>query len=207
MNIFFARHGESQANLLHEISNRGLKHPLTEKGRRQAFQLAQALRRRDITRIYSSPVLRALETTILMANRLGVEYEIAAALREYDLGDLEGQADEKTWQSWRELFDAWTKYQRWDKRAPGGESFHEVRERFVPFIEGLIRQYRDTPANLLCLGHGGLYWVMLPLVLKNIDYDFISSHPLDYATAVVSQLSADGLFCLEWNGVQVTPAG
>jgi probable phosphoglycerate mutase len=205
MKIFFARHGESQANLLHEISNRGLKHPLTPTGRQQAFQLAQRLQDRSISRVYTSPILRALETTGIVANQLGIDYEVSEALREYDLGDLEGMADEKTWELWHELFDAWTKHQRWDKRLPGGESFHEVRERFIPFIEDLIRQYRNTRANLLCVGHGGLYRVMLPLLLENIDQDFITKHgSVGYATVIVSELCSNGLVCLEWNGIQVS---
>jgi len=154
MKILFARHGESQANLLHEISNRGLKHPLTQKGREQASLLAQKLQDRSIARIYSGPVLRAIETTVIVANHLCVEYEVTEALREYDLGELEGRSDEKTWELWQELFDDWTKYQRWEKRAPGGENFHDVQRRFVHFIDRLIRQYQGTEASLLCIGHG-----------------------------------------------------
>lgn len=206
MKIFFARHGESQANILHEISNRGLKHPLTQKGRQQASLLARTLQGQSISRIYSSPVLRAIETTVILANHLGVEYEVTEALREYDLGDLEGRSDEKVWELWQELFDNWTKRQLWEKRAPGGENFHEVQGRFVPFIKSLLQRHQDTDTNLLCVGHGGLYWVMLPLVLKNIDKDFVLEHPtFGYATTVVAQLRSDGLVCLEWNGVQVTP--
>jgi broad specificity phosphatase PhoE len=204
MKIFFARHGESQANILHEISNRGLKHPLTLKGRQQAFDLAQKLQDCSIARIYSSPVLRAIETTVIVANHLGIDYEVTEALREYDLGELEGRSDENVWTLWQELFDDWTKRQRWENCAPGGETFYDVRERFVPFIDGLIQRYQDTDTNLLCLGHGGLYWVMLPLVLKNIDTKFISEHPsFGYATTVVSELRPEGLICIEWNGGQV----
>ncbi len=32
MRIFFVRHGESEANILNEFSNRGLKHSLTPEG-------------------------------------------------------------------------------------------------------------------------------------------------------------------------------
>ncbi len=207
MKIFFARHGESQANLLHEISNRGLKHPLTQKGRQQALTLAQKLQDQSISYIYSSPVLRAIETTAIVANHLGIEYEVTEALREYDLGELEGRGDEQTWDVRREVFDAWTKYRHWEKRALGGENFYEVQERFVPFITGLIQHHRDTQVNLLCIGHGGLYWVMLPQVLKNIDTEFIASHPsFGYATVVISELRTEGLVCLEWDGLPV-PAG
>lgn len=204
MKIFFARHGESQANLLHEISNRGLRHPLTQKGREQASLLAEKLQNHSIAHIYSSPVLRAIETTVLIANRLFVEYEVTEALREYDLGDLEGKADKKTWELWQKLFDDWTKYRHWQRRAPSGESFYDVKNRFVPFINRLVERYQGTETNLLCIGHGGLYWIMLPQVLTNIDTEFILNHlTFEYASLIVSELRPEGLVCLEWNGIPI----
>ena len=92
---------QSQANLRHEFSNQGLKHPLTLEGRQQAAALADALQTQSVTYIYSSPVLRALETAIILAGRLGVEYEVAEALREYDVGLLEGRSDDEAWHAWQ----------------------------------------------------------------------------------------------------------
>src|SRR5512136_2404131 len=123
MRIYFARHGESLANLLHEISNRGLRHGLTPKGRRQAVALADRLRDQHITHIYSSPLLRAIETTVLVANRLGLDYEVVDALREYDCGIAEGRSDAGAWQLYRTLSNAWLVDRRWDQRLEGGESF------------------------------------------------------------------------------------
>ena len=145
MKICFARHGESQANLLHEISNRGLRHGLTRKGREQAVMLAHRLQGLPITRIYSSPLLRAIETSVFLADRLDLDYEVVEALREYDCGILEGRSDEDSWQMWQELFDAWSKHKQWAKRIEGGESFHEVRSRFVSLIDDLIRPAYFTP--------------------------------------------------------------
>jgi probable phosphoglycerate mutase len=208
MKIYFARHGESHANLLHVISNRGLKHPLTQKGRAQAFALAGKFQNQSIARIYSSPVLRALEPTVIVANQLGVEYEITEALREYDLGDLEGTGDERTWAFWQELFDDWTRYGRWERSAPGGETFHDVQRRFVAFIERLIQQHAGSHTNLLCVGHGGLYWVMLPQVLTNIEMQFILDHlTFEYTSVIVAELRSEGLVCLEWNGIPITSEG
>jgi broad specificity phosphatase PhoE len=205
MKIFFARHGESQANLLHEISNRGLKHPLTSEGRKQAHRLAEKLQDHSISHIYSSPILRSIETTVIIANQFGVDYEVTESLREYDLGDLEGRSDERTWELWQQLFDDWMKHRHWQRRAPGGESFYDVKNRFVPFINRLVQEHRGTQANLLCIGHGGLYWIMLPLVLTNIDTEFILNHQsFPHASLIVSELRPAGLVCLEWNGLQVT---
>ena len=203
MKIYFARHGESQANLLHEISNRGTRHGLSFKGRGQAVALAQRLQSHPISRVYSSPLLRALETSIILANRLEVEYEITDALREYDCGVLEGRSDEAAWQRWRELFDAWMLRHRWDERIEGGESFHDLRARFDPFIEGLVRRHGGTEAELVCVSHGGLYWMMLPAIMKNVTETFISQYRIDYTTCIVAEPRSDGLYCVEWNGQPV----
>jgi broad specificity phosphatase PhoE len=200
MRIYFARHGESQANLLHQISNRGLEHGLTRKGREQAVALADRLQDLPITRIYSSPLLRAIETSVILANRLELEYEVVDALREYDCGFVEGRSDPEGWQMWQALFDAWVVKRCWEQRIEGGESFYDIRERFVPFIEGLVDQYRSSEAGIVCVSHGGLYWQMLPLVLKNVDNELIARHGIDYTRCIVSERRPDGLYCVEWNG-------
>ena len=200
MRIYFTRHGESQANLLHEIANRGLRHGLTRKGREQAVALADRIRDQRITRIYSSPLLRAIETTVILAERLGIDYEVVDALREYDCGIAEGRSDAGAWQLWQGLFDAWVIDRRWEQRIEGGESFYDIRERFVPFIEGLVNQYRDPGAGIVCVSHGGVYRLMLPLVLKNVDHGLIVRHGFDYTTCMVSEGRPTGLYCVEWNG-------
>lgn len=200
MRIYFARHGESQANLLHEISNRGLRHGLTRKGREQAAALADRLQDLPITRIYSSPLLRAIGTSVILADRLDLDYDVVDALREYDCGIAEGRSDAEAWQLWQAVFDAWTLDRRWEQRIEGGESFYDIRQRFVPFIDRLVCRYGITKAGILCVSHGGVYWVMLPLVLKNVDHELIARHGFDYSSCIVSEWRSDGLYCLEWNG-------
>jgi broad specificity phosphatase PhoE len=207
MRIYFARHGESQANLLHEISNRGLRHGLTRKGREQAAALADRLRDQRITHIYSSPLLRAIETTVIAANRLGIDYEVVDALREYDCGTAEGRSDAGAWQLWQELFDAWLVDKHWEQRIEGGESFYELRERFLPFIEGLVSRYGNTEAGILCVSHGGVYCAMLPQVLVNMDNRRIVDHGFDPASCLVSEWRPAGLTCVEWDGRAITGEG
>ncbi|MBN1873488.1 MAG: histidine phosphatase family protein [Anaerolineae bacterium] len=200
MRIYFARHGESQANLLHEISNRGLRYGLTRRGREQAVALAYRLQNLPIMCIYSSPVLRAIETSVILANRLDLDYEVVEALREYDCGIMEGRSDEEGWKMWQTLFDAWVVHQRWEQRIVGGESFYDIQNRFVPFIEGLVSQYGNTEAEVVCVSHGGVYWMMLPLVLKNVDNEFIAQYKFDYTCCIVAEWRPEGLYCVEWNG-------
>lgn len=206
MQITFTRHGESQANRLREFSNKGLKHPLTPAGRAQAAALADRLQDQQVTHIYSSPLLRALETAIILAGRLGVEYEVVEALREYDVGVLEGRADPQSWQLWKEMAEAWLANQRLEQRIEGGENYYEIKRRFVPFIEKLVREFGQSQAHLVCVGHGGLYRLMLPLVLVNVNQAYISSQGgFDYAACITSELAPDGLVCASWSGMTPHP--
>ena len=200
MRIYFARHGESQANLLHEISNRGLRHGLTRKGREQAEGLARRLQGIPIAHIYSSPVLRAIETSVVLAHRLDVDYEVTEALREYDCGVLEGRSGEDAWRGWQDLFDAWVVHHEWERRIEGGESFYDIRDRFVPFIEELVNRYKGTETHVVCVAHGGLYWMMLPVVLNNVTPELISRYGFEYTACIVAEWRSTGLFCVEWNG-------
>jgi broad specificity phosphatase PhoE len=202
--ILFVRHGESQANRLHEISNRGLKHGLTEKGRRQARLLARRLAGRGVTRIHTSPLLRAIETTALVASRLHVEYEVTEALREFDCGMAEGRSDPEAWRLWQSVFDAWTVRHEWEASIPGGESLRDMQERFVPFIEDLTQKFGGSDETLLCVSHGGMYWMMLPLILANVNTAFIKDHRgFDYTACIAAELRQGRLWCTEWNGVAI----
>jgi broad specificity phosphatase PhoE len=176
-----------------------LQHGLTRKGREQAAVLANRLHGSPITRIYSSPLLRAVETSVIVANRLDLDYEVTDALREYDCGILEGRSDEASWRTWRELFDAWAIHQQYDRRIEGGESFRDLRDRFVPFIRGVVSRYENTRHDILCVSHGGVYQMMLPIILKNVDRARISRYGMDYANCVVAEARPDGLVCVAWN--------
>ncbi|HNS52650.1 MAG TPA: phosphoglycerate mutase family protein [Anaerolineae bacterium] len=61
------RHGESTVYLLHEFADSGCRHPLTERGIEQACALARGLGNLGIDRVYSSPLMRAVQTAETLA--------------------------------------------------------------------------------------------------------------------------------------------
>jgi probable phosphoglycerate mutase len=200
--IYFVRHGQSVANLLNQFSNRGLKHGLTEKGRAQTLRLAERLGGLSVSRILSSPLLRAVQTAQILAEALNAPYEIVDALREHDCGVLEGKCDTASWAEYRRVLEEWIIHQRWESRIGGGESFIEIKERFVPFIEDLMEEYRDSKDVLVLVGHGGLYRCMLPLVLENIDFGFAMQYPLGNTGYVEAELRGAELVCIDWSGMR-----
>ena len=197
MKLYFVRHGESEANVLQVYSNNSHLHPLTEKGRGQAHALAESLQGLPLSKIYYSPVLRATQTAAILASELQLPSEMADALREYDVGVLEGQTYEIGEPIYREVAEAWIRGE-WERRIEGGESFLDIQRRFVPFLESLIGQYSSTIDGIVLVGHGGTYMGMLPLILSNIDIQFALQHGIPYTEKIVAEPREGKLFCLAW---------
>ncbi len=200
MRLYFVRHGQSEANVQSVISNRDLAHPLTELGRQQAMQLAQAMAALPVTRIYSSPLLRARQTAEILSAALGAPTEITDALREFDCGIAEGRSDDEAWSLSRRVVDDWLGRGNLSSRVEGGENFKDIQARFVPFVERLVQERRGSTDNLILLGHGGVFSAMLPLVLANIDAAFVGGHSITHTGAIVAEPRPHGLVCLEWCG-------
>src|SRR5512135_777027 len=161
MRLYFVRHGQSEANVQMVISNRDLPHPLTELGRWQAEALAQSLADVPLVAIYSSPIARAAQTAQIVAAIKGLPVEFADALREPDCGIMEGRADDAAWAEHDRVMHDWVVQRQFDSRIEGGESFHDLRARFVPFIDRLVAAHRDAPHgntdhNILLITHGSL---------------------------------------------------
>ena len=201
MRLYFIRHGESEANILQEISNRGHKHGLTEKGRLQVFSMAQRLASTPFARLYSSPLLRAVQSAEILSDKLSIPFEITDALREFDCGIIEGKSDPQSWQIHVETRQAWFLHKEWDRKIEGGESFLDIQARFRPFIDSLIKEYHKTQENLLLLGHGGLFQCILPLICRNIDIDHVLELPLRNMGIIIVEHRPVGLICLEWDGL------
>lgn len=198
MKLYFVRHGESEANTRHVISNRESLFGLTDLGQGQAKVLAKRLKDISFSAIYSSPVRRARETAEILSRALRLPYQVTEALREYDCGILEDQSDKASWRLHREIYEDWTLNHNYQRQPDGGECFEDIRERFVPFIEALIHNGVENNDHILCVGHGGLFQLMLPLVLINVDDAFVSSHGIDYTDCVIAEQRREGLVCRQW---------
>ena len=202
MRLYFVRHGESEANILRVISNRGQQHGLTKRGWAQARALAERLAGVGIVQVYASPLLRAVQTAETLAQAWGVPYEVTDALREFDCGIAENRADAEAWQLWQSAVDAWDA-QDWRYKIEGGECFLDLRDRFVPFIEGVVQRHAQPTDKVALVGHGGLYFSVLPLVLTNVDARAVKTWSMPNTGYVLAETTPSGLRCLEWCGLAV----
>jgi broad specificity phosphatase PhoE len=200
MKLYFVRHGQSEANVLKVISNRGLQHPLTDLGREQAAQLAQALMSIPLTKIYSSPLLRAQQTAEIVSLALGLPFELADALREPDCGIIEGRSDEAAWLEHGRVWTAWLEQHQYDEHIEGGESCNDIRARFNPFLDRLLRDHGATADQLLLISHGALIYTMLSITLSNAEATFAERRPIPNTGMIVVERQAAGWMCVKWCG-------
>jgi len=199
MRLIFARHGESQANIQMIISNRDLPHGLTAQGRAQAEALADRLDTGTVAAIYASPILRAQETAQILSKRLDLIYRIEDSLREFDCGIAEGRGDADAWQAHNGIVEAWDVRHDYDQRIPDGESFNDLRARFLPLVERLCNEWGASELDVVCISHGSMLTQMLPLVLLNIDRAFTQINGLGNCKRTVAELRQGDLICTMWD--------
>ena len=194
--LYCVRHGESEVNLLHEFSNRGLKHGLTDLGRTQVHRLADKLQGIPFHAAFSSPLLRARQSAEILSERLRIPFEITPALTEYDVGILEGKTDDASWLRYADLHTAWVGDRAFDARHDGGESYNDVCARFSPLLE---RIRAEMPANpVLLLGHGGTFYCVLSRLCSNVELSYPFQRGIRHTHVVIVDLQAESVTCLRW---------
>ncbi len=143
MTLYLLRHGQTSANRGGLLQGH-VDLDLTELGRTQAAAAAQAFRQRDVSRIVSSPLRRAVQTAEIVARNLGLDFTVDARLVEIDYGLWDERAlaeiSDSDWAQWRS--DA-------DFAPPNGESLRSVSERAAAFAEATLA----TDGNSIAVSH------------------------------------------------------
>ncbi len=94
MLFYFVRHGQTHANFRRIIAGSGLDQELNDEGHRQAQALASVISEKltePVHRVVASGLKRAQQTGNHLARALALPLETAHDLREWDLGEWEGQ--------------------------------------------------------------------------------------------------------------------
>ena len=185
------RHGETEGNVSRRLQ--GPDDPLTERGRRQAEEIAAHLSGRDdVVALYASPYRRALDTARAIGGALGLEPEPRPALAELDVGDAAGYRFE----AWVEEFPEEAERFRTegvDYSWPGGESGRELSARTEGEIEGIIRDHNGGEGTVIVVSHGGaLAWIIAHLLGEPEGEWPYSYARLDNCSITEAEIPADG---------------
>ena len=191
MRLLLVRHGETEGNVSRRLQ--GADDPLTERGQRQAEEIAAHLSgRNDVVALYASPYRRALDTARAIGDALGFKPEPRTALAELDVGDAAGYRFE----AWVEKFPEEAERFRTegvDYAWPGGESGRDLSARTEREIEGILGAHENEAGAVVIVSHGGaLAWIIAHL-LGEPDGEWPHSYTrLDNCSVTEAEIPANG---------------
>ncbi len=168
---YLVRHGETAWSLSGQHTGR-TDIPLTEQGEQDARKLANRLRAVSFSRVFSSPLQRALRTCELAG--LNKVAEIEPDLTEWDYGDYEGLRPLEI----REARPDWNIFR---DGCPRGESPDQIAER----ADRLIARLRALEDNIATFSHGHFGRV---LAARWIGLSVRQAQPFLLSTASISIL-------------------
>ena len=165
--IYLVRHGETDWNRARRIQG-STDIPLNDVGRAQAARTGHLLAKRSWDGMSSSPLSRAFETGVIIADAVDIDpsrIEVLDALVERRYGEAEGLDD-------RELFRLFPG----DTPVPGRERREDVAARVIPALIDFAQRYehlRDptaADARLIVTTHGGVIRTVLNHVSPQARY-------------------------------------
>ncbi len=188
MQLLLVRHGESVGNVTGQLQGR--EDALTERGRRQAREIAAHLAARgDVIALYTSPLARAFETAQTIGAAVGLAPVPREGLAEIDIGDAQGLT-----------FDEWAA--RYPEEAarfqsegvdfvwPGGESGRQLGARTAAEIDRIVSAHRLGAGAVVVVSHGGaLAWIIDHLLRE--PRDRWPRHQLDNCSLTEATIDRD----------------
>jgi probable phosphoglycerate mutase len=154
--IIFVRHGQGYNNVEKILSHDNDKYPLTSEGIEQAKRVAEELKKIRISSIFTSPVLRAYQTAVIIGKELNLTPIIDERLRERNLGNLNNKKidlnnnwrlklykrehdfkDIETWDQLKRRINDFINFIKFDKNIVVAVTHYDPIRAFVASILGL----------------------------------------------------------------------
>lgn len=179
--VFIIRHGVTDWHRDRKVlGHRDV--PLNADGFAQARAIASALGERALFEIVSSPLLRAVQTAEILAEKLGTTITRDPRLSAFRVGKWEAMPYDEV--------SRLPEYQQFvadplKEKLPGGEDLGVIRDRAVGAIDQALR---DAPAgeSLAVVTHAGIARVLLTHYL---GFDLAGYHRLQLAPGSISALA------------------
>lgn len=172
MIIYLVRHGQDDDTCRGGWSN----HTLTSEGFQQsenlAIELYNNINKYNITKIYSSDLIRAQQTAKILADKIDIPIHFTSEFMEVNNGDLAGLKNEIANIKFPNLY--WRKLE-WDEHYPNGESPKEFYERIKSAWNKLIKTEKNNKGNIILVTHGGVI-----NIIKSINLNQEYSNKIRY---------------------------
>lgn len=153
MKVYLVRHGETDWNKARKLQGQ-TDIPLNDYGVELAEITAKALKDVKFDYVFSSPLIRAIQTANIIKNNDALENKLDDRLKEIHFGIFEGDhiptfEETRINPIWNFEFDTENYIP-----AEGGESFEDMYARTGAFVEEALLPLEEEYNNVLIVGHG-----------------------------------------------------
>jgi broad specificity phosphatase PhoE len=163
--VLLIRHGQSEGNAEGRFGGHTAT-PLSERGRKQAAATAKMLESDSLTAIYSSDLLRAIETAEPLARLTGLPIQSTEAFRERSVGVMEGLAFEAAAEQHPEQYAALLR-RDFEHILVGGESYRQLLDRAWGKLDAAISQNRS--GKIAVFTHTGTICILTLYLMGALD--------------------------------------
>lgn len=152
--VYFVRHAKPDFNVHDDLTR-----PLTGEGIRDTKKVTEFLLDKNITKVFSSPYRRAIDTIKDFAERAGLEINIVDDFRERKIDSV-----------WIEDFDEFSKKQwgNFEYKLSDGENLMEVQNRNIAALKQILKDNID--GSIVIGTHGTALSTIINYYDKKFDY-------------------------------------
>lgn len=163
--VLLVRHGQSQGNAERRFGGHSPT-PLSELGHRQAEATARALLKERVTAVYSSDLLRAVQTAEPLARATGLDITRTHALRERSVGLMEGLTFEEAAAAHPDEYASLLR-RDFERVLAGGESYRQLLDRAAAELDRAVEQHRG--GTLALFSHTGTICILALHLMGALD--------------------------------------
>ena len=161
--IIFLRHGQAENNTKKILAGRSPGVNLTETGIKQAEQAGLMLKSMNISKIYSSPIDRALQTAEIVSKQCDQEVILDDRLIELDMGKFTKMPYDEIFSKHGNVFLKF--YQGSEEvRENDVETFAQVQKRVFEMVDFVLSQNKNE--NVVLVTHMDPIKAMIGKVLN-----------------------------------------
>jgi broad specificity phosphatase PhoE len=159
--VYLVRHGQTEWNK--KLIFRGrIDIPLNEDGHREAEAIAEALKDKNIDAIYTSPLMRSIETAQPTAEFFHLDIVPVEGFIDISYGDWEGLTFDEVKEKYKDHYAQWEKTPDLLK-FPHGETLDEVRKRSFSAFKDIVKE--NPGESILIIPHRVINKVLLCAIL------------------------------------------
>jgi probable phosphoglycerate mutase len=197
--FYFVRHAETEINKEKRFNGALVNSDITKQGRLDTIKLAENMRAINFDAVYSSPILRALETAEIIIDKQSSmpKIEIREELKEINLGKWDGTIISSN-KNHPEFYNYFNRPDQFNAEMIQGESFYHLIDRGTKILKDIYDEY--PTGNILIVSHGVILTVVMNYLLGVPLPEVRNRGTIDNSSLTILETREGELYkIIDWN--------